>query len=1074
MASRRSALPFKMAKPSMLALPALDKITEKRLSLTGSPLPSPTLSTARTRRHEQNRRITLTVATLLAITGLFLLAGPAWFTPHHAQDSELKSPLLTGAGRVQSSFTSAGATLLHKTPKLKIPGIMPIALAPKRRDGSHVSIAAALQVKAEPYDITHPPSPQSPVPWSKKDLMPVSGTGHRGVGAVDETHGLQISAYPARAILPAGAPSYKDLMFAVATTPDRALQYLPLWRYWLKHGSPCLLAFHEKDRTRVKEVTAKMAELSVECLVIYNQLERSEHRTFGNIREMHEFAKQLEWTPTWFIQMDDDTIWLDLRSLRRNLARYSPKEDYLLGSTSEGEEQKRIFNFMGFGGAGLIMSTSLLDKMAAKWKGCYEVVKSEFGGDGMINKCAKMVMQRDSLEQTVTVELGMHQMDFRGDPSGFYQSGMPFLTLHHVNAAIWGPPIPKEYERSMFEVTELLLQAAEALGGDNFGRRYMFADGKQLMVVGYSLTEYSHPLTPSDLQSVEHTYDADLLFPQRPKIREALVPWSQKQGKRTYFISRVRKLANGQVLLSFQDIDRVDIHILWDTTGMVKAAQFRADLFVYQDPAKSSEIAVSRKHIEEEAIRQARGIRLNAKIRPITQEYNETLVAPDADVFWTDEPLLTETQDDGDRINGMLSHELPVFPRVPRLDPQKAPTPQEIFFSFATSVDRLIRFAPLWPLWLHAGSPCLIVLDERERPRHQEAVDSLRRYDLRCELLYSPSPRYEHRVLGSVVFMRKETQRHRLRIKWYFIADDDTCIFSIDGVRRMLEKYDPRKMLMIGNTSEGVEQAGIFGIMAFGGSGIVLSKPLLDAMAREHDKYLSDKNDSMNIFGGDEMITRCASMLMGLDKAQALTRESSLHQFDLRGNPAGFLQAGLPILTIHHTTASNWAYAVPSPGRDPFQVIGVLQRAAIFLGPDTLFRRYVFGDGKHVMTAGYSIVEYRHNLTPDDMTKMEKTYANELMWVSGRRCGAGIDDIDEQVSAEGEHSRGSCEMGQAKQQALILHQRPAFARPLDGARSSAGHSRVKSLLNRRETGVNAVAQHVDSLGRAELVSARNI
>jgi len=48
---------------------------------------------------------------------------------------------------------------------------------------------------------------------------------------------------------------------------------------------------------------------------------------------------------------------------------------------------------------------------------------------------------------------------------------------------------------------------------------------------------------------------------------------------------------------------------------------------------------------------------------------------------------------------------------------------------------------------------------------------------------------------------------------------------------------------------------------------------------------------------------------------------------------------------------------------------------SIFLGGDNLFRRYIFDDGKTLLTMGYSVTMYDHPLTSDDLTKIEYTWS---------------------------------------------------------------------------------------------------
>lgn len=53
--------------------------------------------------------------------------------------------------------------------------------------------------------------------------------------------------------------------------------------------------------------------------------------------------------------------------------------------------------------------------------------------------------------------------------------------------------------RTDFSQILLLRQVVEFLGGDNMFKRYIFGDGKWLLVQGYSITVFEQPLKRADL-----------------------------------------------------------------------------------------------------------------------------------------------------------------------------------------------------------------------------------------------------------------------------------------------------------------------------------------------------------------------------------------------------------------------------------------------------------------------------------------------------------------------------------------------------------------------------------------------
>lgn len=56
------------------------------------------------------------------------------------------------------------------------------------------------------------------------------------------------------------------------------------------------------------------------------------------------------------------------------------------------------------------------------------------------------------------------------------------------------------------------------------------------------------------------------------------------------------------------------------------------------------------------------------------------------------------------------------------------------------------------------------------------------------------------------------------------------------------------------------------------------------------------------------------------------------------------------------------------------QQINVIAKAINFLGGDNMFKRYVFGDGRWLLTQGYSLTFFEGRLSREDLTLMEHTW----------------------------------------------------------------------------------------------------
>ena len=118
-------------------------------------------------------------------------------------------------------------------------------------------------------------------------------------------------------------------------------------------------------------------------------------------------------------------------------------------------------------------------------------------------------------------------------------------------------------------------------------------------------------------------------------------------------------------------------------------------------------------------------------------------------------------------------------------------------------------------------------------------------------------------------------------------------------------------------------------------------------------------------------------------------------EFDIPGDTTGVLQGGIPMLSMHQYVpysshpftqsdhlrlrsfmGGGWVhlFAYGSLLPDMAQ-IGRVRAAADFLGGDNMFQRYVFGDGKWLVTLGYSVTYFEQPLKREDLALMVRCSA---------------------------------------------------------------------------------------------------
>ncbi|KAL8292977.1 hypothetical protein RQP46_000671 [Phenoliferia psychrophenolica] len=325
---------------------------------------------------------------------------------------------------------------------------------------------------------------------------------------------------------PVTANKEPELFFSFCTSPKRVVEFAPLWNHFL--GAP--------SATRAPPG----------CVVVDAQGQGDvEGRRLANAA-----------------LIDSDTgFWIDIADLKHTLRQFDSSEDHMLGGFSEAKANFADHGKIAFGGAGIILSRSLVRKMQGLVGTCARKYQHIFGGDGILTNCAALA--RDMAYQDVVEEIpGLSQMDLRGDASGFLTSGQKLLSLHHWVG--WLDLLPNT---TGVDAVALFADGADAIGGRNMFRRWVFDGGKTVWTSGFSVMIHRDALTADDLDRVEHSWTG---FEPRRKSRGAR---AEGEDKLTYWITAVERLTPTLTLFRHEcrhpsvqnDLRRIDI--LWDAQG---------------------------------------------------------------------------------------------------------------------------------------------------------------------------------------------------------------------------------------------------------------------------------------------------------------------------------------------------------------------------------------------------------------------------------------------------------------------------------------------------------------------------
>jgi hypothetical protein len=211
-----------------------------------------------------------------------------------------------------------------------------------------------------------------------------------------------------------------------------------------------------------------------------------------------------------------------LKPLSDALATLDFTQDYYVGALSEDFQAVRSFGFMAFGGAGVYLSAPLARTLGNQLHKCIdEATGTE--GDIIIRDC----VYRNS-KAKLTILPGLFQQDLKDDASGFFESGVQAINLHHWKS--W-------YQEPVVEMATAALYC-----GDCFLQRWKL-DTHTVFTNGYSIVNYLYEADDIGLDQMEGTWsnaNRDFDFSIGP-LRRKLV----SDEKKSYRLRSAELTKNG-------------------------------------------------------------------------------------------------------------------------------------------------------------------------------------------------------------------------------------------------------------------------------------------------------------------------------------------------------------------------------------------------------------------------------------------------------------------------------------------------------------------------------------------------
>ena len=289
-----------------------------------------------------------------------------------------------------------------------------------------------------------------------------------------------------------------NIIFGIQTTMQRLDDTIEALVRWLPstraEGAKLFVIVKESEELEANEGAMKDLELKMRAQDLDVTLvppfagDSFSERYFSLVKIMYNHRND---QTQWISLIDDDTFFPSMHSLLETLAKHDPKEQHYIGSLSEDWWSVSVYGLMGFGGAGVFLSMALAEVIDDNYAKCKDESHTT-AGDIRVKEC---IYAHSNVKLTNIPEL--HQVDFKGDKSGYYESGHLPLSLHH-----W-----KDWSTDGANYLLAKMHLVSDICGDCFMQRWQFGEDT-ILSNGFSLAIYSKGILETiDLDRMEGTWD---------------------------------------------------------------------------------------------------------------------------------------------------------------------------------------------------------------------------------------------------------------------------------------------------------------------------------------------------------------------------------------------------------------------------------------------------------------------------------------------------------------------------------------------------------------------------------------
>lgn len=287
-----------------------------------------------------------------------------------------------------------------------------------------------------------------------------------------------------------------DLIFGVSTTYDRftneGTSPMKEWVRWLTdgnghtNGAGLILALFNTTEENLGKAAKTLESVGINATVVPSNLELDMPGRYVDLVHML-YNHPTRSSRKYFVLIDDDTFFPYMNEFRNTLRQYDPAKPYYIGTFTERVDWILQNGApFAYGGGGIVLTEPAAQKIVGlpclekKEDGSYVLASDQ--GDRLLFNCL-----REHTDITLTYLPSLHQEDQFGDPSGFYESGIQPLSLHHYKS--WHHFNP-----------DRMHVVADACGESCVLQRFQFLDN-YIITNGFSVVHYPQGIDFDPLQT---------------------------------------------------------------------------------------------------------------------------------------------------------------------------------------------------------------------------------------------------------------------------------------------------------------------------------------------------------------------------------------------------------------------------------------------------------------------------------------------------------------------------------------------------------------------------------------------